>query len=83
MASLGSTSGSSSTESGSPFRTLAATPRPDDPAVGAIQALKPEPRMKRYKLNDFEWIAIKPTLPKTPRGVRRVATRYGKLAASI
>jgi hypothetical protein len=44
-------------ESGSQFRTLAATLRAlriDDPAVGVIQALKPEPRIMRYELNDFE-----------------------------
>jgi hypothetical protein len=34
--------------------------RVDDPAVGVIQALKPEPRIMRYELNDFEWTAIKP-----------------------
>jgi hypothetical protein len=31
--------------------------RVDDPAVGVIQALKPEPRIMRYELNDFEWTA--------------------------
>jgi transposase len=36
----------------------------------------------RYELSDFEWTAIKPTLPNKPRGVPRVATRYDKLAAN-
>ena len=26
----------------------------------------------RYELSDFEWTAIKPTLPNKTRGVRRV-----------
>jgi transposase len=49
--------------------------RVDDPAVGVIQALKPELRIMRYELNDFEWTAIKPMLPNKPRGVRRVNDR--------
>jgi hypothetical protein len=49
--------------------------RVDDPAVGVIQALKPEPRIVRYALNDFEWTAIKPMLPNKPCGVRRVNDR--------
>ena len=49
--------------------------RVDDPAVGVIQALKPEPQIMRYELNDFEWTAIKPMLPNKPRSVRRVNDR--------
>jgi len=29
-----------------------------------IQVSKPEPRIMRYVLNDHEWAAIKPMLPK-------------------
>ena len=29
----------------------------------------------RYELSDYEWTAIKPMLPNTPRGVRRVNDR--------
>ena len=29
----------------------------------------------RYELADHEWTAIKPMLPNTPRGVRRVNDR--------
>ncbi|WP_296337733.1 hypothetical protein [Reyranella sp.] len=36
--------------------------RVDDPAVGVIQALEPEPRIMRCELDDFEWTAIKPML---------------------
>ena len=36
-----------------------------------IQAPKPEPRIMRYELSDYEWAAIKPMLPNKPRGVRR------------
>jgi transposase len=49
--------------------------RVDDPAVGVIQALKPEPQIMRYELNYFEWTGIKPMLPNKPRGVRRVNDR--------
>jgi hypothetical protein len=41
-----------------PLRRFAAFEPP-----GVIQALKPEPRIMRYELNDSEWIAIKPMLP--------------------
>ena len=40
-----------------------------------IQALKPEPRIIRYELNDFEWTAIKPMLLNKPRGIRRANDR--------
>ena len=70
-------------KSGNQFRTLAATLRAlrvDDPAEGVIQALKPEPRLVRYELNDFAWTAIKSMLPNKPRGVRRVWLRANKSA---
>jgi transposase len=40
-----------------------------------IQAPKPEPRIVRYELTDYEWAAIKPFLPNKPRGVPRVNDR--------
>jgi transposase len=40
-----------------------------------IQAPKPEPRIMRDELSDYEWTAIKPMLPNKPRGVRRVNDR--------
>jgi transposase len=49
--------------------------RIDDPAVGVIRELKPEPRIIRHVLNDFEWTAIKPMVPNKPRGLRRVNDR--------
>ena|ERR1700688_745744 len=42
---------------------------------GVIQAPKPEPRIMRYELRDYEWAAIKPMLPNKPRGVPRVNDR--------
>src|SRR5258708_3630676 len=44
-------------------------------AVDVIEAPKPEPRIMRYELSDYEWTAIKPMLPNKPRGVRRVNGR--------
>jgi len=40
-----------------------------------IQAPKLEPRIVRYELSDYEWVAIKPMLPNKPRGVPRVNDR--------
>jgi transposase len=40
-----------------------------------IQAPKPEPRIMRYELSDYEWTAIKPMLRNEQRGVRRVNDR--------
>jgi hypothetical protein len=45
------------------------------PPLDMIQAPKPEPRILRYELSDYEWTAIKPMLPNKPRGVRRVNDR--------
>ena len=51
-------------------------PLPIDSAVrDVIQAPKPEPRIMRYELSDYEWTAIKPMLPNKPRGVRRANDR--------
>ena len=44
-------------------------------AVDMIQAPKPEPRIMRYELSDYEWSVIKPMLPNNPRGVPRVDDR--------
>jgi transposase len=49
--------------------------RVDGAARAVIQAPKPEPRIMRYELSDYEWTAIKPMLPNKPRGVRRVNDR--------
>jgi transposase len=65
-------------ESGSKFRRLGLRYSPvqvDGPARDVIQAPKPEPRIMRYELSDYEWTAIKPMLPNKPRGVRRVNDR--------
>jgi hypothetical protein len=40
--------------------------------MDVIQASKPELRIMRYELTDYEWVAIKPMLPHKPRGVPRV-----------
>jgi hypothetical protein len=47
----------------------------DDAGQRVIQAPKPEPRIMRYELTDYEWKAIKPFLPNKPRGVPRVNDR--------
>jgi hypothetical protein len=47
----------------------------DVTAVDVIQAPKLELRIMRYELSDYEWTAIKPMLPNTPRGVPRVNDR--------
>src|SRR5207244_9373397 len=61
----------------SKFRELAQRPlRVDGTAVDVIQAPKPEPRIMRYELSDYEWTAIKPMLPNKPRGIRRVNDRH-------
>src|SRR5262249_2519810 len=49
--------------------------RVDGAALRVIQAPKPEPRIMRYELTDFEWAAIKPMLPNKPRGMPRVNDR--------
>jgi signal transduction histidine kinase/transposase len=54
-------------------RLWAAANEPNGAAV--IQAPKPEPRIMRYELTDYEWAAIKPLLPNKPRGVPRVNDR--------
>jgi hypothetical protein len=41
--------------------------------LDVIQAPKPEPRMMRHELTDFEWAAISSFLPNKPRGIPRVA----------
>jgi transposase len=40
-----------------------------------IQAAKPETRIVRYELTEYEWATIKPFLPNKPRGVPRVNNR--------
>src|ERR1035441_5841203 len=40
-----------------------------------IQAPKPEPRIMRYELTEYEWAAIRLFLPNKPRGVPRVNDR--------
>jgi transposase len=49
--------------------------RVDGIARRVIQASKPEPRIMRYELTDYEWAAIKSFLPNKPRGVPRVNDR--------
>ena len=43
--------------------------------LDVIQASKPEPRIMRYELTDFELTAIRSFLPNKPRGVPRVDDR--------
>ncbi len=43
--------------------------------IGVIQAPEPEPRIMLYELTDFERTAIRPFLPKKPRGMPRVNDR--------
>jgi transposase len=65
-------------ESGSKFGAFAAAQwaiAVDGAARDMIQGPKLEPRVMRYELRDYEWSAIKPMLPKKPRGVRRVNDR--------
>jgi hypothetical protein len=38
-------------------------------------ALDQNPRIMRYELADYEWVAIKPMLPNKPRGVPQVNDR--------
>jgi hypothetical protein len=47
----------------------------DGVAGRVIQAPKQEPRIMRYELSDYEWVAITPFLPNKPRGVPRVNDR--------
>ena len=47
----------------------------DGVARRVIQAPKPEPRIMRYELTDYEWASIKPMLPNKPHGVPRVNDR--------
>jgi hypothetical protein len=41
--------------------------RVDGAARDVIQAPKPETRIMRYELSDYEWTAIKPMLPNKSR----------------
>jgi hypothetical protein len=49
--------------------------RVEGAARDVIQDPKPESRIMRYELSNYEWIAIKPMLPNKPRGNRRVNDR--------
>jgi hypothetical protein len=49
--------------------------RVDGIARCVIQASKPEPRIMRCELTDYEWAAIKRFLPNKPRGIPRVNDR--------
>src|ERR1700730_308134 len=43
--------------------------------LDVIQAPKPEPRIMRYELTDFEWAAIRSFRPNKTRGIPRVDDR--------
>ncbi|MDB5604196.1 MAG: transposase [Bradyrhizobium sp.] len=43
--------------------------------LDVIQTPKPEPRIMRYELTDFEWATIRSFLPNKPRGIPRVDDR--------
>ena len=43
--------------------------------LDVIQAPKPEPRIMRDELTDFEWATIRSFLPNEPRGIPRVDDR--------
>jgi hypothetical protein len=47
----------------------------DHRGLDVVQASKPEPRIMRYELADFEWAAIRSFLPNKPRGIPRVDDR--------
>ena len=44
-------------------------------ASDVVQATKREPRIMRYELPIFEWVAINSLLPNKPRGIPRVDDR--------
>ena len=52
-------------KSGIKFRALAALRR-----TNVVQVPKPDHRIMRDELSDFEWIAINPMRPNKMRGVR-------------
>jgi hypothetical protein len=56
--------------------------RVDVAALEMIQSSKPEPRIMRHELSDYELTAIKPMLPNNPGGVRRVNDRRVLKASS-
>jgi len=54
----------------------------DPIALAVIQFPKPEPRIMRYELTDYEWATIKSLLPNKSRGVPRINDRrVGKHSA--